>query len=290
MKPISRWYCALIAAALVLASGSGHAAPSAAPAPDTRPALGTEGKAAVRPDPDQTSRISVSGILCPTQDSVALQLYNNAIELTAQEKLAEAEAQYRMAIARDAGYCDAMDNLGLLMRRQGRIDEAVTWYQRSLKIKPDNGVAHQNLAAGYQAQGNLEDAQAEYVWLTEHQPGNPEGFYGLGACLLGGGRLDDAIARLEVAERLYAQIQSPLTVDAKYLLGVAHLRKNELSRARSYLLQVYPQASEEPKLNYLLGLCYLDPEGGDQAKAAEYLQKAKKLGVPLPPEVEGKLK
>lgn len=189
------------------------------------------------------------------------------------------------AVGSDPGYCDAMDNLGQMLRTQGDVNEAIRWYQRSLKVKPDNAVARQNLAQAYLILGERDQAVAQYQWLTENAPRNPEGFYGLGQTYLGAGRTREAIAVLERAAELYREQASPLLVDAYYLLASAHLDQREYRKAKRYLELTYPGREDDPDINYLLGLCYLDPANPDKVKAARHLNKAQRLGVKVPAEL-----
>ncbi|HEY6838600.1 MAG TPA: tetratricopeptide repeat protein [Geobacteraceae bacterium] len=230
-------------------------------------------------------RLTTTDILCPTVNDEARQDYNSALAAKLKGDLKEAERLYRLAVARDERYCDAMDNLGQLLRMRGRMDEAISWYERSLAVKPDNAVAHQNLAVVYDLQGEAEKAQAQYQWIIRHDPTNPEGYYGAGLSLLNAGSTDTAIVNLALAEKYYREQKSPLVEDARYLLGVAHFRKNDYAKARDYLLPLYEQKRDDPNLNYLLGLCYLDPAKGDRKRARELILKARDLGQTIDPAI-----
>jgi len=63
------------------------------------------------------------------------------LRLSGQGKPAEAMQEYQKAIELDANYCDAMDNLGQLLRSQGELDEAIYWYKRSINLVPGNRAA-----------------------------------------------------------------------------------------------------------------------------------------------------
>jgi len=64
------------------------------------------------------------------------------------------------------------------------MEEAVSWYQRSIKIAPDNTVAIQLLAVAYKVQGKYDEAMAEFERLIALAPDDPEGYYGLGTSYL----------------------------------------------------------------------------------------------------------
>ncbi|WP_041245193.1 tetratricopeptide repeat protein [Geotalea uraniireducens] len=235
--------------------------------------------------PSVPSKITRVGMLCPTENEAARQQYNNALELQQEGRLRDAREAYQKAVEQDSRYCDAMDNLGQMLRTEGDVKQAIYWYERSLAVKPDNAVAHQNLAVAYNVQGDQNKSQSEYLWLIKNDSTNPEGYYGLGAILLGSGQTDAAIEKLALAEKIYRENGSSLAMDAQYLLGVAYFNKQDYKRSREYLALSYAQKQDDPNVNYLLGLCYLDPSTGDKKQASEFLLKAGKLGVQVPPDV-----
>jgi tetratricopeptide (TPR) repeat protein len=237
-------------------------------------------------EPPVFKKITVP-LLCPTANEQARAAYNEALADQAQGSTAE--RLYRKAVELDPLYCDAMDNLGQMLRRQGKVNEAVDWYKRSLTVKPDNAVAHQNLAAAYLVIGTTDQALLEYQWLVDHEPDNPEGFYGLATVRLGQGQPRASIPLLERAEKLYLRASSPLVADARFQLGLAYFKLQEVLKAKDYFLLIYDNHEDDPRLNLLLGSCYLDPALDDRAKARIYLLRAERLGLQLPPEVREKL-
>ena len=207
--------------------------------------------------PDVESRFEQTDILCSTTSEKARQLYNDAVTLQEQGKLDKAEQSYLEAIELDSNYCDAMDNLGQMLRSQGDVTQAIYWYKRSIEVLPNNVVAHQNLAVAYRIQGDIDKTVAEYQWLVQNDPKNPEGYYGLGKTYLELGRTQQSIAQLEKAETLYIENSSPLITDARYLLGVSYFMQEEYEKAKDYFELIYSEMETEPNINYWLGLCYL---------------------------------
>ncbi len=248
------------------------------------PGASSPGKNLPGIDPGIKSKTSQAEVICPTADEEARRLYNEAVGLEAQEKFAEAKEKYLKAIGKDPGYCDAMDNIGHLLRGEGDIGQAILWYERSIAAKPDNPVAHQDLAVAYSIRGDADKTLAEYRWLAGKYPENPEGFYGLGMTYLGLDQPRDAVKPLERAEELYRASSSPFIGDARHLLGVAYFGLKDYARAKDYLTLSYAGLENDADVNYLLGLCYLDPSIKDTGKAREYLLKARQLGKTIPQE------
>lgn len=241
--------------------------------------------AGTTPLPPNATTIIEAGVVCPTGNEAARRQYNKGLELRRLGKLREAQDAYLKAVELDPGYCDAMDNLGQLLRREGDVKQAISWYRRSLSVKPDNAVAHQDLAVAYVFEGDTNRALSEYQWLVANDPENPEGYYGLGKTCLESGRTKDAVEALTRAVERYRRNASPLLADAYYLLGWAYFTQNEYQKAKEYLELSYPGREEDPNINYLLGLCFLDPSNVNRTKAAQYLRKAQALGMKIPPEV-----
>jgi tetratricopeptide (TPR) repeat protein len=235
--------------------------------------------------PDATAGNQRGEVLCPTENEQARILYNDAIELQDQGQREQAKELYQNAIELDPSFCDAMDNLGQMLRSQGSVEEAIYWYERSIEVLPNNTVAHQNLAVAYKIQGRIADAITQYELIVQIDPDNPEGYYGLGSIYLDSGQPEQAVTQFKRAEELYAKESSPLIQDARYGLGVSYYRLEECEKARDYFEQIYPEKQDNPYTNYFYGLCYLCPEIKDLELAERYLSKAKELGVDIPESV-----
>jgi tetratricopeptide (TPR) repeat protein len=237
------------------------------------------------PTPKATVRLDERDVFCPTENDEAKEAFNAANDSRDKGEYPEAERLYLQAIELDPAYCDAMDNLGQLLRRQDRIDEAIGWYLKSLEIMPENTVALQNIALAYKMQGESEKAVDAYMRLVKMTPDNPEGYFGLGSIYYNLQQLEKAIEYLETAERLYIQEDSPYVSDAQYYLGFAHFDLQNCMKAKEYLEPIYDQFSENGGINYVLGVCYLSVKPADVKMAREYILKAQEAGIQIPADV-----
>jgi tetratricopeptide (TPR) repeat protein len=95
-----------------------------------------------------------------------------ATTLSALGRFEEAEGYFQQALR---GVDDAVThfNLGLLMARTGRLDQAVTAYQRALEREPTLSDARTNLATVFARQGRLDRAAQELQRVLALDPGNP---------------------------------------------------------------------------------------------------------------------
>jgi tetratricopeptide (TPR) repeat protein len=227
--------------------------------------------------------------VCGTNNTQANSAYNQAHTYQTNGEADASILSYQEAIELDPGFCDAMDNLGVLLRAQGRTAEAIEWYQKSIALAPDNPTAHMNLGVALNEQGDLDGAETEYLALVEIDPANPEGHYGLGMADLARGNPLDAVPHLMRAKELYQASSSPLAADADFQLGVAYATGEDCATALTYFESLYLANTENPALNYYMGMCYLDPATEDMGLAKKHLSAAQRLGIDLPEELSSVL-
>jgi len=189
-----------------------------------------------------------------------------------------------------------MDNLGLLLRRQGKVEEAIEWYRRSLAILPTNHVARANLATALRREGRLDDALREDTTSLEQDPDDAEAHYGVGLTYLARNEPGKALGHFEHAEKLYWVQRPELTADATLLKGIAQSRLGDCRAAVATLESIEKAREDEPELNYVLGLCALDghledlargvPEGTPWLeRARKYLRRALSAGRKIDPKL-----
>ena len=114
--------------------------------------------------------------------------------LIQQGKLAEAEAGYRQALARNPGDAEALTNLGVVLQLQGRLDEAEDGYRRALALQPALAVAHNNLGVVLQALDRLDEAILSFRRAAALRPNYQDALNGLGVALQAQGRIGEALA------------------------------------------------------------------------------------------------
>ena len=115
---------------------------------------------------------------------------------------------------------------------------------------------------------------------------DPEGYYGLGTVYLGFKEFDAASEEFKKAEQLYLELNSPLVLDAQFSLGVTYYQMKDYEKSIDYLERVYAKKQNDSRVNYYLGLSYLDK--GDTDRAAKHLKRAQQLGAKIPREVSQK--
>ena len=120
--------------------------------------------------------------------------HNNLGSLLAKQgKIEEAAAHYNEALRIKPNYAEAHNNLGSLLAKQGKIEEAAAHYTQALRIKPDYADAHCNLGNVLAKQGKVEEAVAHYTQALRIKPNFAEAHYNLGILLAQQGRQKEAM-------------------------------------------------------------------------------------------------
>ncbi|MGD0813993.1 MAG: tetratricopeptide repeat protein [Verrucomicrobiota bacterium] len=87
---------------------------------------------------------------------------------------ANAETLWQATLARNPGSWLAHNNLGTILRQQGKVDEAITQYQEALQIEPDNESIHFNLARAFYQEGRVDLAIGQFQSALQIEPGDME--------------------------------------------------------------------------------------------------------------------
>jgi predicted O-linked N-acetylglucosamine transferase (SPINDLY family) len=103
-----------------------------------------------------------------------------------------AEEIYRRILQAQPDHLDAHNNLGITLRAQGHLAEAIACYRRALEINPAFPEGHNNLANALQSQGDLDAAVVHYRQAIELRPDYPEALSNLGIVLRLQGDLEGA--------------------------------------------------------------------------------------------------
>ncbi|MDJ1170142.1 tetratricopeptide repeat protein [Roseofilum sp. BLCC_M154] len=104
------------------------------------------------------------------QPDNAIAYYNLGIALKNQGKLMEAVESYRRALELNPQYAIAYNNLGIVLYDQGKLMEAVESYRQALELNPQLAIAYLNLGNVLRDQGKLMEAVQSYNRAIELNP------------------------------------------------------------------------------------------------------------------------
>jgi tetratricopeptide (TPR) repeat protein len=162
---------------------------------------------------------------------------------------------YRLALEILPTFRRARNNLGVALRRRGRIDEAIEQYKLAIEQDPKYVEAHSNLGTAYFYQGRTQEALEQYRLAAENA--GPDGYihHRLGVMYLRLARYQDAIKQFRKALS-----KEPELADAYYHLGECYRSLGDQKKA----VEEY-EATLKIDPNYLAArtrLEQLSPSGG----------------------------
>jgi tetratricopeptide (TPR) repeat protein len=188
---------------------------------------------------------------------------------------ADHDTLWRTTAERNPNSFLAYNNLGYLLFQDGRTDEAIAQYRRSLEIEPDYELAHYNLGNALLKKGLAGEAIAHYQQALEARPNVAEFHNNLGTALLQVGRLDEAIAQGRRAVEL-----APRNANAHNNLAIGLRRQGQWAEAQAHYqkaLELVPMSvAIRNNLARMLATC---PEASvrDGTNAVALAQQANQL-------------
>jgi tetratricopeptide (TPR) repeat protein len=119
------------------------------------------------------------------------------IALTYEVDLSMAAQHLADALALEPANPDVLVKAGLLVRRLGRLDEAIAIGKYQVGLDPINPYGHEILAYSYRYAGRLDDAIAELRTVLSLSPNYGGGHEGMGEVLLQKGDARSALAEMQ---------------------------------------------------------------------------------------------
>ncbi len=87
-------------------------------------------------------------------------LYDQAVDLYADEKYDEAIEVYNRALEIDPKFTDAVHGLAMCYQAKGDLDAAIELTKRYLEQEPEDILAFTNLSMFYQKKGMIKEAES----------------------------------------------------------------------------------------------------------------------------------
>jgi Flp pilus assembly protein TadD len=140
--------------------------------------------------------------------------------------LAAAEAELNAVIQSGIADGNAYNLMGLICSRTGRLDQAITYYQRALRLEPAMEAARNGLGAAYIEHGDLDEALKLFRAALEAAPNDVTAAFNIGAILAEQGRYADSVAGLESAHKL-----APGDAVVSMWLARVHTAAGDMQRA-----------------------------------------------------------
>jgi len=129
---------------------------------------------ALKPQAREAKVIPARAVPAPTPVKSAAVLLEEAVRDISLLKYAGAEKLLREALAVEPENPSLHNHLGLSLKGQGRLKEAVSEYEKAIELKADYHVAMNNLAVVMEAEGRKDRAEAMYKKALSLNPQYPE--------------------------------------------------------------------------------------------------------------------
>lgn len=182
------------------------------------------------------------------------------VALRAQGRLEEAVRHFEASLAASPGHPMVLYNLGNALAEAGRLEAAVGAYREVLAVDPEHAKVRNNLAVALHALGRAEAAAEHLRAQLERTPLDARAHHNLGLALADAGRFDEAIARFRRASEL-----DPALAEARVGLADALRRQGRLDEALSQYRRALEIAPGLATAHYGAGLAHL--AGGELAEA-----------------------
>ena len=124
------------------------------------------------------------------------------VSLKEQGKLDEAVKHLREAVRISPDRPRSQHNLGVALAKQGKLFEAILHLSKAVELMPDHMKAHHNLGIALARLGKIDEATIQFKEALRIDPNYAAAHNHLGAALASRGKLDQAIAEFKEALRL----------------------------------------------------------------------------------------
>ena len=200
----------------------------------------------------------------------ALAHNNLGIVLVKLNRYEEAEKEYREAINLDRNLGLAHNNLGTLLHDLNRYDEAEKEYREAIKLNRNDADAHYNLGNLLLDLNGYIESEYEYMVATKLDPNDADAHYNLGNLL-------HKLNRYEEAEKEYREV---IKLDRNLVLahnnlGAVLVKLNSNDEAEKEYREAIKLDPNYAKVHYNLGVLLAIKGRKDEAK--QEILKAKEL-------------
>ncbi len=238
------------------------------------------------------------------QNDFAVQEYNFALSKCNDdpEILFALERIYRQKLQQTPNDAEVMANLGAILQKQNKFDEALQYYSQSAQLNPSNVTTRINVGTLYQQKKNYDAAIAAYDTVLTLYPDNKDANLFKAQCLAAKGATQDAIAQYkrvlsmdptnqDIKNQIVELLKTTMSpsdmlvylqkdlmtdsgaLDTMYVYAIELHKQKKYDDAILFYQEVLKSRVNNPEIYVNLSICYR--QKNDIKQALQVLQNAK---------------
>lgn len=194
--------------------------------------------------------------------------YNNlGIALKEQNKIQEALYNYEKAITLQPTFCEAYNNIGVLFQSLKKYDKSIPYFKKTVTIQTNYSNGYNNLGISLKEIGHLEEASKNFETAIYYNPNHSQAHCNLGIIQIILKKFDDAISNLLKSISLNPRYES-----AYNNLGIAYKEKKMFKDAMSSFKRAISLKPDYYQVFNNIASMYHNT--GDYENAISYYKKA----------------
>jgi Flp pilus assembly protein TadD len=196
---------------------------------------------------------------------IAADLRNVALDYVLLHDLTDAEHWMNRSLALDGSDADTWYAMGRLRYTQGRYNDALTCFEKTLALNPRSVKGENNLGLAYEGLNRNDEAVRAYrtaiAWQKDDPSPSEQPLLNLAILLLHRNQLDESQELLEQAAKI-----APKEPRIHENLGQLYLRTDRAADAVKEFSSAVMLAPQNPRYHFLLGQAYRRSGDAEQAK------------------------
>jgi len=183
------------------------------------------------------------------------------------EDLKLAEKYFSDALKSNRRYADAYNNLGIVLARQRKFDEAILCHKAGLEVRYDRASDHNNLCRVYMQKGDLDNAMEQNtIALQQCDPNFLGAWMSRAEIHIKQKNLEEAVKCVQRMIRIDAK--APETLPAQFMIATKYLELTppDADKAIAWLSQILEINKSAPDVYNVRGLAYLLKNDLNRAK------------------------
>ncbi len=197
----------------------------------------------------------------------AVMLNNFANELNIQGKTDQAIMHFRKSLQIKPNSAEVHNNLGNALTKQGRNDKAIWQYKEAIRLEPTLAAAHYNLGLAFYKNKQFDDAISAYLKALDLKPNYADALYSLGMVQADVGDFEQAVESYRQAIAI-----KPDFVIAHGRLGLVLAQLNRIDQAIEQFEIVLQARPDDYEMHFNIG--FLFERKGDFQRATEHYRRS----------------